>query len=296
MTSASASAVTRLEDYDTKPRFPAVVVSSEKITSDKSEAEVRELTLDVQKPDFEVQLGQSVGVLAPGAKEFGQEYHFRLYSVADLPERGEHGLPRIRIAVRRASYVDKYSGEEYPGVASNYLCDRVAGDSITMSGPYGLAFEVPEEMDANLILIGTGTGIAPFRAFVKHIYTNVAEWKGTITLFYGARSGLELLYMNDEKDDFTQYYDKDTFHAFKALSPKPAWEAPIDWEGALSKTGEEQFWSLLGLPNTYVYVAGLEKMRGELDAALGEIAGSERKWARRKAELIAGGRWVELLY
>jgi ferredoxin--NADP+ reductase len=288
------SAVTRLEDYDTEQQFQATVVSSERITPEEA-AEVRELTLDIQSPDFDLRLGQSIGVLAPGDEAFGKEHHFRLYSVADLPERGEHGLPRIRIAVRRCSYVDKYSGEEYPGVASNYLCDRVAGDTINMSGPYGLAFEVPEEMDANLILIGTGTGIAPFRAFVKHMHQNVPEWKGTITLFYGAQSGLELLYMNDERDDFTQYYDSDTFHAFKALSPRPAWAAPIDWDGTLSERGAE-LWRLLGQPNTYVYVAGLEKMRGELDAAFTEIAGSEQKWARRKAELTAGGRWVELLY
>ena len=289
------SAVTRLEDYDTEQQFNAVVVASERITAEESGIEVREITLDVQKPDFSFQLGQSVGVLAPGAKEFGQEHHFRLYSVADLPARGDKGLPRIRIAVRRASYVDKYSGEEFPGIASNYLCDRVPGDSITMSGPYGFAFEVPEEMDANLILIGTGTGIAPFRAFVKHIHHDVPEWNGTITLFYGARSGLELLYMNDERDDFTQYYDSETFQAFKALSPRPAWSAPIDWTGTLAERGQE-LWRMLGMPNTYVYVAGLEKMRGELDDAFAEIAGSEQKWARRRAELNAGGRWVELLY
>ena len=289
------SAVTHLEDYDTEQRFQATVVSTDRITTEASGIEVRELTLDIQKPDFEFQLGQSVGVLAPGTKEFGQEHHFRLYSVADLPERGGSGLPRIKIAVRRTSYVDKYSGEEYPGVASNYLCDLVAGDTITMAGPYGMAFEVPEEMDANLILIGTGTGIAPFRAFVKHLYKNVPEWKGTITLFYGARSGLELLYMNDERDDFTQYYDRDTFQAFKALSPRPAWAAPIDWNGALAERGEK-LWGVLGLPNTYVYVAGLEKMRGELDNAFAEIAGSEQKWARRRAELAAGSRWVEVLY
>ena len=289
------STVTRLEEYDTKPQFQATVVSTERITPGGSDIEVRELTLDVQKPDFAFQLGQSVGVLAPGTKEFGQKHHFRLYSVADLPERGERGLPRIKIVVRRASYVDKYSGEEYPGVASNFLCDLVAGDSITMSGPYGLAFQVPEEMDANLILIGTGTGIAPFRAFVKHLYKNVPEWKGTITLFYGARSGLELLYMNDERDDFAQYYDTETFQAFKALSPRPSWAAPIDWDGALGQRGKE-LWKLLGQPNTYVYVAGLEKMRGELDDAFAQIAGSEEKWARRRAELTAGGRWVELLY
>ena len=289
------SAVTHLEDYDTEQRFQAIVVQSERITPEASDVEVRELTLDIQQPDFELQLGQSVGVLSPGTKEFGQEYHFRLYSVADLPERGGSGLPRIKIAVRRVSYVDQYSGEEYPGVSSNYLCDLTAGDTVTMAGPYGLAFEVPEEMDANLILIGTGTGIAPFRAFVKHLYQNVPEWKGTITLFYGAQSGLELLYMNDERDDFAQYYDSDTFEAFKALSPRPTWAAPIDWEGALAQRGEK-LWSLLGQPNTYVYVAGLEKMRGELDVAFSEIAGSGEKWARRRAELAAGGRWVELLY
>ena len=289
------TAVTHLDDYDTEQRFQAMLVSSEKITPEASGIEVRELTLDVQNPDFELELGQNVGVLSPGNKEFGQEHHFRLYSVADLPERGRSGLLRIKIVVRRVSYVDNYSGEEYPGRSSNYLCDLVAGDSITMSGPYGLAFEVPEEMDANLILIGTGTGIAPFRAFVKHIYKNVPAWKGTITLFYGAQSGLELLYMNDERDDFTQYYDDETFRAFKALSPRPAWAAPIDWEGALAKRGEE-LWKLLGQPNTYVYVAGLEKMRGELDVAFAQIAGSESKWARRSAELKAGGRWVELLY
>jgi len=289
------SAVTHLDDYDTEHRFEATLVSSERITPEASGVEVRELTLEIQQPDFDLQLGQSVGVLSPGSKEFGQKHHFRLYSVADLAERGGNGLPRIKIAVRRVSYVDQYSGEEYPGVSSNYLCDLVAGDTLTMAGPYGLAFEVPEEMDANLILIGTGTGIAPFRAFVKHLYKNVPEWKGTITLFHGARSGLELLYMNDERDDFAQYYDREAFQAFKALSPRPSWAAPIDWDGALSQRGEE-LWSLLGQPNTYVYVAGLEKMRGELDKAFSEIAGSEQKWARRRAELTAGGRWVELLY
>ncbi|MGB5704110.1 MAG: hypothetical protein WBM48_14915 [Polyangiales bacterium] len=289
------SAVSRLEDYDTQQQFQATVVSSERISPPEAEAEVRELTLDIHKADFAPQLGQSVGVLSPGDEAFGQEHHFRLYSVADLPDPGAGGLPRIKIAVRRCDYVDKYSGERYPGLSSNYLCDRIDGDSITMAGPYGLAFEVPEEMDANLILIGTGTGIAPFRAFVKHLHQNVPEWKGTITLFYGARSGLELLYMNDERDDFTQYYDSETFQAFKALSPRPSWAAPIDWDGALAARGEE-LWKLLGQTNTYVYVAGLEKMRGELDDAFAQIAGSEEKWARRKAELSAGGRWVELLY
>jgi ferredoxin--NADP+ reductase len=164
-----------------------------------------------------------------------------------------------------------------------------------MTGPFGLAFEVPEELDANLILIGTGTGIAPFRAFVKHLYGNVPEWKGRVWLFYGAKSGLELLYMNDEKDDFAQYYDQQTFEAFQALSPRPNWADPIAWDQAIAERGEE-LWKMLSDAKTYVYVAGLEKMRDELDAVFATLAGSKKKWQLRKAELIAGQRWVELLY
>jgi ferredoxin--NADP+ reductase len=290
-----SEAVTRLEDYDTELRFQATVVSSERITSEESEAEVRELVIDVDRRDFLFEVGQSVGVFAPGSPEFGQEHHFRLYSVADLPGRSDEGLPRIKMCVRRCTYIDEYSGEEYKGVASNYLCDLTSGDTLTMAGPFGLAFEVPREPEANLILIGTGTGIAPFRAFVKHLYGSATHWKGRVWLFYGARSGLEMLYMNERKDDFAQYYDQETFEAFQALSPRPGWAEPIGWDHAFEERGAELL-KMLDDTKTYVYVAGLEKMRGELDAVFGTLLGSKEAWARRKAELMAGKRWVELLY
>lgn len=290
-----SEAVRTLADYDSETRFEATVVSNERITARESDEEVRELVLDVDRADLPYQTGQSVGVLAPGSQEFGNEYHHRLYSVSDLPEQGPEGKPRVKICVRRCSYIDEYSGEEYKGVASNYLCDLRPGESLTITGPFGLAFAVPEEREANLILIGTGTGIAPFRAFVKHMYKNEPNWKGRIWLLYGAKSGLEMLYMNDERDDFAQYYDEETFEAFKALSPRPDWAHPIAWDNAIAERGEE-LWKMLSHPETYVYVAGLEKMSHELDAVFERLAGSKQKWARRKAELRAGGRWVELLY
>jgi len=290
-----SEAMQHLEEYDTTTRSKARVVASERITPERSEEEVREIVLEVDRADFPYLLGQSVGVLAPGAAEFGKKDHLRLYSVADLPERGPSGLPRIKIAVRRCSYIDDYSGERYPGVASNYLCDLKPGDDLTLAGPFGLAFEVPEEHDANLILIGSGTGIAPFRALVKHIYRNVPDWRGPVWLLYGARSGLELLYMNEKKDDFSQYYDEETFRAFKALSPRPSWSDPIGWDQAIEERGDE-LWLLLGQPKTYVYVAGLEKSIAGLDSVLARLAGSQEKWLRRKAELAAGKRWLELVY
>jgi ferredoxin--NADP+ reductase len=180
-------------------------------------------------------------------------------------------------------------------VASNYLCDRKVGDKITVTGPFELPFAVPEDKSANLILIGMGTGIAPFRAFVKHIYHDVKDWKGRIRLFYGARSGLELLYLNDKDGDLTNYYDEDTFKAFKALSPRPHWSDPIALDTAIEERASEIV-DMLGQTNTYIYVAGYEKIRDMLDKAFINILGSKEKWELRKAELIAGKKWAEIIY
>ncbi len=58
----------------------------------------------------------------------------------------------------------------------------------------------------------------------------------------------------------------------------------------------EELWLMMGEPRTYMYVAGLEDMLEQLDNVFAEIAGSGDAWQRRKAELMAGGRWVELVY
>jgi ferredoxin--NADP+ reductase len=285
----------RLEDYPTEPRYTATVLSSEPITEQGSEVEVRELVMEVKEHDFNFQLGQSVGVLAPGPTEFGGSIHHRLYTVADIPNEEGEGNPKITLAVRRCNYIDDYSGEEYIGVNSNFLCDRRAGDEVTITGPFGMPFTVPEDKNSNLLLIGMGTGIAPFRALVKHIYKNVGDWKGKIRLMYGAQSGLELLYMNNQRDDFTNYYDEDTFEAFKALSPRPSWADPIAWDYAIEDRAEE-IWRLLSDEDTYVYVAGQKKVREGLDRLFTNISGSQTGWEKRKAELIDQERWVELVY
>lgn len=295
LTTTHPDAVKQLADYDTTTRYKATVVSSTRITPEASSEEVRELVLDVDRPDFQYKVGQSVGVLAPGAPELGKESHFRLYSVADIPERTADGRPRIKVCVRRCTYLDPFTGERYPGIASNYLCDLRPGQSLVLTGPFGLPFEVPREADANLILIGSGTGIAPFRAFIKHLYREVAEWKGKVWLFYGAKSGLELLYMNDHNNDLALFYDEETFKAFHALSQRPHWDDPIAWDLAIEERSEE-LWAMLGSAKTYVYVAGLEPMLVELDRVFARVAGSAEAWHRRKAELRAGKRWVELVY
>lgn len=285
----------QLEDYPTEPRFTATLLTSEPITEEGSDAEVRELVLAVDEDQFDFEIGQSIGVLVQGPNEFGGTIHHRLYTVADTPAARMEGKPQITIAVRRCNYVDDYSGESYEGVGSNYLCDRRPGDQITITGPFGIPFPVPTDKNANLLLIGLGTGIAPFRGLVKHIYQHVGDWKGKVLLLYGAHSGLELLYMNDRRDDFARFYDEETFEAIKALSPRPNWADPIAWDYAIESRADEIL-RLLSDEHSYVYVAGIRPVRDALDRLFGEMLNSAAQWSKRKDELIQSGRWVELLY
>ena len=285
----------RLEDYPKEPRFNATVLSTERITDEGADAEVRELVLEVDRDEFDYEIGQSVGVLVEGPKEFGGSLRQRLYTVADTPSSSGDAKPQIRLVVRRCDYIDDYSGEQFPGVNSNFICDRKPGDQLFITGPFGLPFTVPEDRKANLLMIGLGTGIAPFRAFVKHIYQDIGDWEGKVRLLYGARSGLELLYMNDKRDDFSLYYDEESFEAFQALSPRPNWADPIAWDHAIEERSAEIL-SMLDDEHTYVYVAGLVKIRDSLDKVFANMLGSADGWAKKKAELKEAGRWVELLY
>lgn len=283
-----------LAQLDTSHPFSATLLAARRLTPASSAEEVKELLLETSGLREALSVGQSIGVMAPGGAEFGKSHHLRLYSVADLPETSDPGRARFRIAVRRCSYIDEYSGERYEGVASNYLCDLELGARIQLTGPYGAAFNKPPENDATLILVATSTGIAPFRAFVRHLYEQT-EFYGPVWLFYGAKSGLDMAYLNDEQDDFAQYYDRETFEAFRVLSPRPHFGDAIDWGATLAERGHE-LWRRLSLPSTYVYLAGLRSASEALDRALEGVAGSKDKWRRRKAELQAGERWVELLY
>lgn len=283
----------RLKDFNTENKFMATIIKSERQTPEDSE-EIREILFEVKQSGFECQVDQSFGVIVDSPDQFGNQYHHRLYSVADLPKK-ENGNLQITMLVKRCYYVDDFSGERHDGVASNYLCDRKVGDEITITGPFELPFAVPEDKNTNLILIGMGTGIAPFRSFVKHIYKNVGDWKGKIRLFYGARSGLELLYLNHKKGDLTNYYDEHTFEAFNALSPRPHMSDPIALDESIIARASEIL-EMLSHTNTRIYVAGYEKIRDMLDRAFSNIMGSKEAWKNRKAELIAGKKWAEVIY
>ncbi len=82
------------------------------------------------------------------------------------------------------------------GAGTNYLFKEIKeGDTLTLRGPQGV-FTLRETLDEDLILICTGTGIAPFRSMVHHIKNQEIPHKN-IYLIFGCRTQSTLLYYNE---------------------------------------------------------------------------------------------------
>lgn len=270
----------------------ATLVASRRITPAESPEEVRRLQFTTSDAGLDARVGQCLRVLAPG--QFGQRWHERLYSIAEL----DHSDPQrtgFAFLVRRCHAIDEFSGERYDGVASNFLCDLPVGGQIHFAGPVGHPFPIPDDRGAGLLMIGMGTGIAPFRGLVRRIYDELGGWQGPVRLFYGARSGLEMLYMNEENADLALYYDQPTFQAFRAVSPKPHFGAPPALDRALLDHAAE-VWAMLEDERTQLFIAGPQALLAQVDKALTQAAGSAERWTELRTQIKNAGRWHEVLY
>src|SRR5262249_9368769 len=151
--------------------------------------------------DYRYLEGQSLGVLTPGLDERGRAIKLRLYSIAST-HMGDNGRGKTAsLCVKRVVYDDPDTGEEHRGVASNYLCDLTPGDPVSITGPSGKHLLLPGDPASNLILVATGTGIAPFRAFLRRIFLERPDWTGAVYLVFGVRTQAECLY-RDELESF----------------------------------------------------------------------------------------------
>jgi ferredoxin--NADP+ reductase len=279
---------------DTMRSCPAVVRESKRITPVTTE-EVRHIVLRIDDPSFRFVEGQSIGVLVPGPHPFGNKFHHRYYSIANARNPMAGDEIEIDLLVRRCFYIDEVSGERYPGIASNYLCDARPGDKLAITGPYRSSFRIPANDSSNLLMIGTGTGIAPFRSFIQRVYKQRSTWKGKVRRFYGAETGMDLLYMNDVNNDLASYYDEATFKAFQAVNPRPLSRVEEALQNALQDNVAEA-WSMIQDPKTYVFLAGTDKIVAALDKVMAAKAGSEEQWQRIKQQVVEEKRWSELVY
>ena len=103
----------------------------------------------------------------------------RAYSISSSPKLHPGSVHLTVASVRWQT-----EGREHQGVCSTFLADRVIeGDKVGVFVSPNKAFRIPDNDDAPMIMVGPGTGIAPFRAFLEE--RQVRNAKGQNWLFFG---------------------------------------------------------------------------------------------------------------
>jgi NAD(P)H-flavin reductase len=122
----------------------------------------------------------------------------RSYSLATIHDHAMGPGEAVEIAV---SYV--------PGGAATALFEGLPHSGhIDASGPYGRFCLMPADANPRYLLIGTGTGVAPYRAMLPLLAQQIAERGIKVVLLFGARTPAELLY----GDEFRAFADQHADH------------------------------------------------------------------------------------
>ena len=162
-------------------------------------------------------------------------------------------------------YPDPVTGEEHHGIASNYLCDLAPGDTVAVTGPAGKTFLLPDDPSSHLILLATGTGIAPFRAFLKRIYEELPAWTGQVWLFFGVRTEAECLY----REELDAFRGRPGYHVVYAFSREQQTADGLRMYVQHRMLGHlDELSPLLIQDNAYMFICGLKGMEGGIFHAL----------------------------
>lgn len=213
--------------------------------------EVVDLVTD-HPADFE-DAEQFVGVL--------KKLQPRLYSISSSPN-AHPGEVHLTVGIVR--YHSNYRSRG--GVCSTFLSDRADGVAPSVFVHSNKAFRLPENGDTPIIMVGPGTGIAPFRAFLEE--RKVSQAKGGNWLFFGNPHATEdFLY----QDELEQMQKEGVLTRLDTAFSRDQKEK-IYVQNRMLENGAE-IWKWLNQDKASFYVCGdASRMAKDVDAALHVIA------------------------
>jgi sulfite reductase (NADPH) flavoprotein alpha-component len=214
----------------------------------------------------------------------------RLYSVASSPAAhpGEAHLTVGAVRWNRGAIKRK-------GVTSTYFADRrKVGDSARIYVKPNRHFRLPEDGNRKIIMIGAGTGIAPYRGFIEQ--RTEAGAKGESWLFFGERNFTnDFLYQLEWQDALASNTLSRIDVAFSRDQPEKIYVQHRLWQ----QRADLQKWVDDG---AHIYVCGDEKgMAKDVDATLVKILaeaakGDEDAGRAKLKELTKAGRYQRDVY
>ncbi|MCV0394785.1 MAG: benzoyl-CoA 2,3-epoxidase subunit BoxA [Rhizobiaceae bacterium] len=253
----------------------ATVQGNWRLTAETADSDVRHIILDLGATPFPILEGQSVGIAPPGTDANGRPHRMRLYSVSS-PRDGERpNTNNLALTVKREPH----------GVASNYVCDLKRGDQVRLTGPFGSTFLMPNDASADILMICTGTGSAPFRGFTMRRQRTVSGASGRMTLVFGARTPDSLPYFGPLKKVPDAILAKHLVFSRVENSPK-------EYVQDRMRAEKETVAAMLKSGSTHVYVCGLKAMEAGVEQAFEDIArGAGLDWKTVRDTMRAEGRY-----
>lgn len=204
----------------------------------------------------------------------------RYYSIASSPKANPRS---IHICAALVKYKTS-TGRPAEGVCTSWLANMIPSETEEYHLPVYVrrnqSFRLPRKASIPIIMIGPGTGYAPFRAFIQHRAAIIKEGKecGENVLFFGCRhSNQDYLY----KDELKEYQAEGTITLFEAFS------RDTDKKFYVQNSMDENsmlIWSLLE-KGAHVYVCGdARRMARDVHATLLTIIQDYGKMELRDAE------------
>jgi ferredoxin--NADP+ reductase len=299
MTQAKAKhADVPVNTYRPNAPFIGKCISNEVLVREGGIGIVQHLKFDLSGSNLKYIEGQSIGIIPPGLDKNGKPEKLRLYSIASTRHGDDVDDKTVSLCVRQLEYKHPESGKTIYGVCSTYLTGLKPGDEVKITGPVGKEMLLPDDPEANVIMMGTGTGIAPMRAYLWRMFNDAEksvnqdyQFKGFAWLLFGVPTTPNILY-KEELETIQKKYPQN-FRLTYAISreQKNAQGGRMYIQDRVAENADE-LWKLIKDSKTHTYICGLRGMEDGIDAALSTAAAKEGvTWSDYQKEIKKAGRW-----
>ena len=209
----------------------------------------------------------------------------RYYSISSSPLAHPN---RIHITCAVVQGVSP-TGREHLGVASTWLARAVPGKSVVAAFVRTSTFRLPKQVGAPLIMVGPGTGFAPFRGFLQEMESKAAgaagfETYGESRLFFGCRDrNKDYIY----REELEAWRDSGVLHHLDvAFSREQKHKVYVQDK---MRTQGAALWSLIE-DGAHIYVCGDAKMMAkDVNKVLHDLIQVHGKRTKEEAEAILIG-------
>jgi ferredoxin--NADP+ reductase len=181
----------------------AIVLGRTSLIEEDAPGDIQHIVLRLPE-GFHYVEGQSLSVIPPGLTEKGKKQKPRLYSIASTRYGDLLDGTTVSLCVRKAEYYDPITGtldDSKAGICSKFLCSATPGTEIDVAGPIGKTMILPKDSTKDIIMVATGTGIAPFRSFLHRLFVEQTTarhmYTGTAWLILGVPTTGSLLYKTE---------------------------------------------------------------------------------------------------